>query len=183
MSASKYKYKLISEKNTFLVPITDQSLEALPETLSIEGIEFSKKPEFHVTVISFPGGKKLGEFFKDDVLLKDRIIELINQFDWSDYFLDDEKYRIAKDKQFFTLQGDGKDKKKVWQIVHAESIIQKVTLPYITEFYRRLKEELGVNLGEVPPVHVTLYTHGDSMGIAIHSAEDFVSLNPRKIEL
>jgi hypothetical protein len=56
-----------------------------------------------------------------------------------------------------------------------------VEMPAFQPFYEKLREK-GLDLGEVPPIHITLYTHGDASGIALNSEEDFKSVNPQKIE-
>jgi len=174
----KIEYRL-TDKKTFMVPVNDPKLEELPGTLNLDGKTFTKKSEHHITVITFPKGRELQRLLEANPQLEEKINHLLNEFNWSNVTIKDDVIRLEKDKKFYTMQGQ----RKIWHEVHAESLVKEAQLPAMAEFFQRLKDELGVDLDEMPPVHVTLYTHGDPIGIAVNTEEEFKNLNPRKIKL
>lgn len=122
------------------------------------------------------------------------INRMLGEIDWS-YELTDKAFHIQKDskqKRALTkaekreLKSNGTKEADIPEFiekdVHQETVIQMAKMPGVALLYDRIKEELGIDLGPLPPPHVTLYLQkGDKMGIGISSEEDLQSYNPQAV--
>jgi hypothetical protein len=147
---------------------------SIPESIRdfAEENNLREKEELHITVFGFREGKRIIETMdksKDAALM-----DLIENADWS-YREKSEFYMLNKEFQFKT----GGEKR--------ESIIVKLDMPYIDDFVEEASSILDIQLNKLMP-HITLYTKSTNMdnmlaGIGIDSEDDFLSLNPERIEL
>jgi len=174
----------------FTVPVEIAGAQEMAEKIEIDGRDFTKKPEFHVTIIGSGKAKEFKKAIQANPDLEAEINTIIKSLDWQ-YVLKPEKFHLTQDKEIVRQLSKQEKKDRhakgleevdsLKEIVHRESVIQLVEMPAFQSFYDRLREK-GLDLGEVPPIHITLYTHGDASGIALNSKEDFEGVNPRKIE-
>ena len=137
-------------------------------------LELGRKREFHLTAI----GSATGEAIKADLLARDEkerlrlfgaVADLARTWVWTARPQDD-FYLIRK-----TYEGSEV----------RTSIIQKVALDGLAEFYGRLNALLGTSF-EVPMPHLTLYTGSTNpekalRGIGLYSEKEFLDLGPEKV--
>lgn len=164
-------FKINKEKSTILLNIPEP---LIPENIYqyVQNKSYSKKPEFHITLISFQNGKKLLDEYGPYSEKFDQIVEYINQLTW-EYRLVPEYYEIEK------LYNKSNQKKSGYTHTPEHirrSIIQKVLLSDMAVFYDKLSELTGI-IFEKPFCHVTLYSWSDcpemmNQGIGINSEED-----------
>jgi hypothetical protein len=144
------------------------SIDVSPALLTIpkrilefaDNTDFTQKNEFHITVMGgkiiplIEGAKASGEF--DELLdeVKEWIMTPQNKY-----------YLMAK------KDTDGNIK---------QSIIQRVDMPAIEEFYGKLAKETILDV-ESPPPHITLFTKYSENGIALYSQDDFDNYLIRQI--
>ncbi len=188
--------RIINPKTgTFLIPV---ETEGLPANFEFNGVQFSSSKEGHLTVISFGKAREaaLKKTLKNDPILAAELNQDVQDMDWEDVTLRPEMYHLVKDMDKVTapskalkqkLKDDRRREDALKQLqvegqrlengmvvtpVHKESIIQMVDLPAMEKLYELLREK-GIDLGEVPPAHITLFTAGDDeKGIAVNSEKD-----------
>lgn len=131
------------------------------EDIELSGKVFQSKKEVHITIIGRDLGQRLKQAMGKDDSIKNHLREIISRTDWT-YEVKSRLYYLSKDKRVDTEPG----------IIHAESIIVEVDLAGIRRFYENLSKMLRTDL-DVPPTHITLYTRGDPLGIALNSRADF----------
>jgi len=203
---SKIELKIpeINNMGTLMVDLPEKLFSQLPEEVDIDGINFIKKDEFHATVFGFPKKSIIENAISENPNIKEEINKIISEIKW-DVVLGDEniligdRLSIPKSEMFFSdeqkelmdngdmdgfvksIENDGfeiaengnfeKDRK---------SIIKEIKLPGVAEFYKRMKDELNIDLGEIPPTHVTLYvTEDNKWGIGINTDKE---LSEKKIK-
>lgn len=149
---------------TLLIPLNKEDVGLLDEHVVFRGTVFEPKREVHITVVGKDLGCKLKEAMKSDPLIESQIEQAIEETDWS-YESKDKMYHVSKDKK----EGDPEEGV---EIVHTESIILMMEVAGIQHFYEKLGRITQMG-SEVPPTHVTLYTHGDSFGIGLANRADF----------
>lgn len=176
--------RLNEKTGTLLHPIAEQLIEFenLPSYAEQHG--FTRKPEFHFTVISNRSGKivkeRLGQLPDDERRQAvQRINEAAQKVDWS--MKSGELRRVIKDYVVTNDRDDEISRER------RESIIQLLDIPGIAEFYATLNEVLGTAI-EPPPAHITLYsTSSDpkniSRGIGIESQAEMDGLHPEPVDL
>lgn len=184
--------KLDPKRKTLIIPVEKPELENYPNQLKVDGNIFAKKSEFHITAISFSKAKEIKDLFKDKPDLEDRLNKIISNLDWENIVLNEEIFHIKQDKEIKkqlskkekkALKNEGKEVvDSITETIHREAIIQMAELPAIQELYKKAKES-GVDLGDPPLVHITLYTYGDASGIAINSQEDLESFKSKRIDI
>lgn len=186
----KKPIELNPKSKLLIVPVEIPGSETWLAEQEIGGKKFEKKPEFHITVIGIKRGQELKKLFAERPELEAELNGIIRSFDWRVKVLP-EKYLIKQDREMVRQlsKADKKQRREqdlpeineVREMVHRESIIQMAELPAFEDFFEKLRT-MGIDLGEVPPIHITLYTHGDASGIAINSKEDWNKLKPEELK-
>ena len=183
----------VGQSKSIVLPI-DRGILRLPEeaTREIGGKSFDQKKEFHVTLI----GNKRAKILRDHLAVhpedEQKIRDILEQIVWS-YALSDSAMHIQQDKMVSrqlsraekkALIAQGKEAPDtIEETVHRESVIQRADIPGLAVLYQRMRDELGIDLGDPPPAHVTLYTHNDKSGIGIDSEQDLESMNPQPVDI
>ncbi|HEU5114234.1 MAG TPA: hypothetical protein VFT82_00535 [Candidatus Paceibacterota bacterium] len=117
----------------------------LPPRLRIFGSRFTRKGEFHVTLVS-------GDVVTEEVrVAAEKAAKGI-------------RFRIGVEPSFFLVEKD-------YGIESRRSIIASCLVAGAEEFNNRLYAQTGVIIDSVP-YHVTLYTAGNSKGIGLTSQQD-----------
>lgn len=153
---------------TYILPVTDgleQVLRVRP-TLELPQGQFKRKKEFHATAIGF--GKReevrlaierLNMEGKDGIRI---VNDLLSSIDFSFDIIP------ADTKLIVNRKYDPPGVRAGTSFESEASVVVHVRMPGMEEFYSRLREEAGVDLG-VPVSHVTLYIkeNGDATGLGI----------------
>jgi len=175
--------KFIPDTCAFILTI---EMPDTPDSVSAEAIKngLLKKEEAHISVVVTKNAKKILEIVlksKNPEKLKEDIIALADSFPWeysltNEYFLHENHFT----KEELAVNG------------HADlpehtrrSIVQKVNLPDIIQFYEKLDDLLGTALS-VPAPHTTLFAWSDYepvmlRGIGISSKEEFDRYTKKKL--
>ncbi len=144
----------------------------------------TEKYETHISVVVTRNARKLREVISksgDPEKLKEEIKSLFVGFSW-EFSLTDEYFLQEKFYSQKELQEDG----HLDLPEHTRrTIIQKVELPDIKIFYKKLSDLLNVPMG-VPVPHVTLFSWSDHTplmmrGIGISSEDDFENYSRGKL--
>ncbi|MFA6908503.1 MAG: hypothetical protein WC289_01320 [Patescibacteria group bacterium] len=175
----------VGQSKSIVLPI-DRGILRLPEeaTREIGGKSFDQKKEFHVTLI----GNKRAKILRDHLAVhpedEQKIRDILEQIVWS-YALSDSAMHIQQDKMVSRQlsRAEKKAPDTIEETVHRESVIQRADIPGLAVLYQRMRDELGIDLGDPPPAHVTLYTHNDKSGIGIDSEQDLESMNPQPVDI
>ena len=152
------------ENCTLLLPIPVDSVDWQQLDQKAHEHGFARKNELHVTIVGFKNGREIKERIQGQEDLKVQLNELLKTISW-DYVLRDEVYEVSKTYP----NGDVRS-----------TYVQLVSLEGIKEFYQKLSQLLGKNFA-VPPMHITLYTKGNPMGIGIDSENELNNLIVQKL--
>ena len=152
-----------TESLTLLIPLRKEDFGLSEAKIQFRDKIFDPKKEVHITVVSRKLGQELGEAIEVNPRLNIPLMQAVKEArwhkqDWS-YRKKDEMYHLSRDSAQVNPRGE-------IEVIHAESIILMVEAPGVDKFYEELSGLLGKDI-EVPPVHVTLYTHGDTVGIGL----------------
>ena len=125
---------------------------------------FYPKDELHITVVSGQSAETVRKHLEKQPQDTERIQEVVDQTDWS----------FRQLEEFYCVV-DGE----------AETIIQMVEMPFLSQFYSDLSGITGS--GHILlPTHVTLYMRGTETGIGLPNQTAFdtlVKARIRRIEL
>lgn len=166
------------ENNCLLIPVQPALINS--ESVSIFAVnqDFNPKEEFHITII---GNKNIVSELTDKIeeFNPDQQIEFKNKLSGLTQLLGNitfiDEYYLVK-KNYETEEGNEE----------RQSIIQKVNVEGIDDFYKEFSSLTGIDLG-TPFPHVTLFTKGNkptsSKGIGIASLESFNILEHHAINL
>jgi hypothetical protein len=164
----------LNEKTgSLLILLTKDGIGLSDGNVVYRGRVFKPKEEVHITVVGSELGQKLIEMCSANHEIKERILRAITEVDCF-YRAQDEMYHVAKDKQLTSADGES-------ELLHAESIIRMVSVPGIQQFYKQLSTIAGIQL-EMPPLHVTLYTYGDSRGIGLSNQAAFREFVTKEVQ-
>jgi len=163
-----------TEKRTLLIPLRKEDFGLSEEKIQFRGKIFDPKKEVHITVVGRKLGQELEEAIEVNPRLNTTLMQAVKEASWHkqgwSFKKKDEMYHVSRDREQVNPRGEV-------EVIHAESIILMVEAPGVDKFYEELSRLLGKDL-EVPPVHVTLYTHGDTVGIGLLTQaafEEFVA--------
>jgi len=149
-------------RGSLLLPLPDVHFELLAPTLEFEDLVFSRKREFHATLLDRETGRQLRSLeLRNEV--RPTMRELFEGEDW--------QWRPADKRWLLHENKDGVD-------VH--SIIELVDMPGLTRFRHNVGRVHGVRLPPVP-AHVTLYVAGDDIGVGLSSNQEFQKLRVRSL--
>jgi hypothetical protein len=183
-----------AKDGTYILPITAQleGLFNLPPTVSIEGEEFARKKEFHVTLLGFGTRQLLKKRIDEEAEAGQNLVQEINAI------LSGMDFSFSPSSAGATLiQNLDYDQEAVISqtgraAFESEStIVLGIDMPGLAEFYERMRG-LGLELGR-PAAHVTLYLKQNGvatgLGIAITDFQAqlagtaFPQITAQKIEL
>ncbi len=198
----------INDKYTLMVDLPEELFNDVADKINIDGIEFVKKEEFHATVFGFLKSKLIKNIITENPRMEEKINNIANEIEWNTVVNDEDvllgdRLSLSEDQMFFTdeqkkikaendinafeksikdsdfeISDDGKFEKD------RRSIIRKIEVPGIAEFYQRMKEKLDIDLGEIPPAHVTLYvTEDNKWGIGVNTEEELKEKTIKKVKI
>jgi len=139
----------------------------------------------HITVINFKAGRIINEALKGleepaAEELRQQIQTAMNDIDWR-LSIEEQGYHLTKDT--VVREQIGKQERKRLQAespgveapthhetpLRKESLVVMAELSGLEEFYTRMREDLGIDIGETPPAHITLYTLDGKAGIGLNT--------------
>ena len=158
----------------------------LPGKFNIGDSELVLPEQHHITVINNVTGKAISTALKaletDEArdIKRLEIQQLMNEIDWS-VSVRSEAYHLVSDgyevqqrskKEIKRLQAEAGPgvviDKEVRSPYHKESVIVMAELGGLEEFYDRMKSEIGIDIGDPHPAHITLAVgEGQKRGIGI----------------
>ena len=154
---------------TILLPINKALLRLPGESVTIDEIQFSQKPEVHVTLV----GRKVGELLtKADGglgLVFDSIRRIIDETPWS----------ISQSSRYIQLHKVKPIEGSI-ETIDARSIIELVNIAGAEDFYRKLSKIVGTEVLP-PPLHMTIFTNTDPEGIGVASEADLLKYREKDI--
>lgn len=156
------------DKATLLLSITKPEIDpAIVSYAHKNG--FVLKSEFHITLISFQNGKKILSL-PENYILRDDILKLAETYTWNFEYIP-EYLSLQRSLPEFSFSG------VVQTPAHIrKSIIQKVLLPDIDDFFIKLRLLTKTSFS-APVPHITLFSWSDYLpemnsGIGINSSDD-----------
>ena len=164
----------MQDTGALLLHLGQGDFPKLPRELVLDGLTFKVKSEFHVTLLGSAVGGEIRRRSESDSSLRPGLESLIAERSW-EINPQPEFLRIRKDKKAVTPSGSE-------SVVHAEAIIQRVEVPAALSFYQKCGEIFGIKM-EVPPLHISLYTHGDDSGIGLPSESALAACSPCRVKL
>jgi hypothetical protein len=151
------------EEDGFLIVKIDLEEYGYPKTrVKYQDSVLEPKDELHITVISQDGAERLANFMLENQEGKEKVKSLVEETDWS----------FRKQDRFFWIQEEE----------GVETVIQKVEVPSMVDFFRRLSQITSFGL-EPPPAHVTLFMRGTEKGIGLPDRDKFERVTKETIEL
>lgn len=135
---------------TVVLPIAPEQWAPPAEPVVVDGLTFLPRRELHVTLV----GRGLGPSLHGEPGRRQAVREAFSGLDWG-FTRSGELLRLEKRE----LGGHGRGRA-------IGSIIERIEMPAMAEFYEALAGLLGRGLA-IPPPHVTLYTSRRSQGIAV----------------
>jgi hypothetical protein len=148
---------------TLLLAIAPAALPLPVAVMRLDGIEFRRKRELHATIAGNALGARVRRAMADGAVRR-AIGEAIDSLDW----------RWQRCREWMLLE-----KREGARCRH--SLIERIELPAMAAFHRRLGELLGEAL-PTPPPHVTLYTAGGARGIGIADEATLAHLRVRAVD-
>lgn len=146
----------------------------------------AEKTEYHVSILASDNSRVIKALLEQtdssDELFKN-IEELINGTSWG-YTLLDDYYLLEKE---YTRELLIKNGYKDWPGHKRTSLVQKVEMPSLSQFYGRLTELTGTHF-TVPVPHITLFAWSEyeplmTLGIGVSSREEFDRYTIKVIEV
>lgn len=145
------KDRYIFNNGYIFLPIDNHRMfNHLKEVVVLDGEDLTKKDSFHISLLCTKELQRIHSITESD---------LVNFF--AAYVADLEHEDIFYSKEY----------RQVSHIDGRKSIVQKVSIDWIADFYRKISLFFGVDIEEYP-THVTLYTSNGS-GIGIHSIYEY----------
>lgn len=156
-------------EGTILLPISKGSLILPSQSLLLDGMEFSQKPELHITLVGRKIGQTLVAAGSGKGLVFGAIRELAAQMAWS----------ILRSGRFVQLHKE-KPVEGSSKTINARSIVELVDLPGASDFFKELSQIAGSEITP-PPFHITIYTNTDPEGIGVSSEADLILYREKDI--
>ena len=151
-----------TSRGSLLLPLPDARFAQMPEAIALDGIEFQRKREFHVTLLDRETGARIrAQELAGGV--RPSVRELFEGEDWQCQ-RSDVRWLLREH------QPDG--------TVH--SIIELLDMPALVRFRHNVGWAHGQPLPPTP-AHVTLYVAGSGIGIGLASKEEFQRLRLRRL--
>ena len=142
---------------------------------------YAIKPEFHASIIGLQSGKKIIQTHGDNLEILQKVKSLADSFSW-DVIYSQEYFVIEKYYNEEELEKSGY--KNIPPHLR-KTIIQKITIPCLGDFYQNLSQITGLEF-EIPFPHITLFAWSDyspmmTQGIGLYSENDFEKYCKEKI--
>jgi hypothetical protein len=152
-------------------PIIPDSIEEKAKELNLK-----EKPELHISVIAYKNGRILSKFLESSPNAEEIRREI------KDMFLNETwKYELLPEyflmEKHYTKEELEKTGHKNTPEHTRSTLIQKINMESLKDYYSKLSELTGINF-EIPPAHVTLFSGSDyqpmeNNGLGIYSEKDF----------
>ena len=161
----------LSSRNTLIIRVDrcDFGIKSTP--IEYSGRTFTPKQEAHITVFGSGLGTHLQQMFTDNSLVEQQVKQAFESTDWRYSKTHDLRHLVRENNEL-----TGVDKTE-------ESIIMRLDMGGMTEFYTKLKKLGLIHIDHpVPPPHVTLYTRNCDLGIGVHSETELIKLTSEHID-
>ena len=168
------------EKATLLLHIPKQALD--PKlVLFAHQHGFIEKDHLHLTILSFQNGKKVLQAIPsgDRTTVLEHIKSFAETLSWNIEYIP-KYFVLERTIPDFILNG------QIETPLHTRrTIIQVLSVPDLTDFLKRVSENLGIHFDE-PFAHVTLFSWSDvdsqmNQGIGLNSEADFTKYQIQEI--
>jgi hypothetical protein len=151
-----------NSRGSLVLPLPDARFLQMPEALSLQGIEFQRKREFHVTLLDRETGARIrAQELAGGV--RPSVRELFEGEDWQCQ-RSDTRWLLREEKPEGTVH----------------SIIELLDMPALVRFRHNVGRAHGQPLPPTP-AHVTLYVSGSETGIGLASKDEFQRLRLRRL--
>jgi len=151
--------------NTLIISVDKSEFGIQSKPIEYSGKAFIPKQEAHITVFGSELGTHLLQQFINNPLAEQQVKQAFESTDWCYTKTHDRRHLVREN-----IEPGGIDRTE-------ESIIMRVKMDGIAEFFSRLKTHgLIHNDQPVPPPHVTLYTRNCDLGIGVHSESELIKL-------
>jgi len=160
---------------SLITPLDWSDFIFAPKRVRIEDAWFEPKDELHITVISKRVGRTLSEKMSLDPALAARVTKKFEAIDWG-FEPVGPVHIISRLKE--KLEDEGAT------LRHEKTIILKLSMPGMSDFYEALKalDLISVDTS-TPPPHVTLYTLNCPTGISLASNKTLDDLSCRTLSI
>jgi hypothetical protein len=160
---------------SLITPLDWSDFIFAPKRVRIEDAWFEPKDELHITVISKRVGRTLSEKMSLDPALATRVTKKFEAIDWG-FELVGPVHIISRLKE--KLEDEGAT------LRHEKTIILKLSMPGMSDFYEALKalDLISVDTS-TPPPHVTLYTLNCPTGVSLASNKTLDDLSCRTLSI
>jgi len=165
--------RLNRKSGTIILDLDSRLIDIEQLRIRLESQMFEPKDEFHFTVVGTRNGKKLAGAIKSQPGLSKKVGELIRTSNW-ELGSTPQIYKVTKEYAIPDPKtGENRSESR-------QSVVQVLDLPGLDAFYRNLN---AISSAEIEPQfpHITLFTMGDKMGIAINSREEFEKMSPEQL--
>jgi hypothetical protein len=171
----KLSWRGFNEMASLITPLDWSDFIFTPKRVRIEDAWFEPKDELHITLISKRVGRILGEKISLDPVLAARIAKNFEAINWG--------YEPAGPVHIISrLRKKTEDEQAT--LCHEKTIILKLNMPGMTDFYEALKAlDLISADTSTPPPHVTLYTLNCPTGISLASNKILDDLSCRTLSI
>jgi hypothetical protein len=170
----KAVYKRDYNRKLFIeLPLADFDLAA--EGVVLDGKVFKPKDEVHITVIGKELAAALREAVERDPALEHQIDLAIVEAPWYA-----PGWSYVRTGRFYHVDRWRREPERRKEEGPKESIIERVEAPDVVAFFARLSALTG-EAYEVPPLHVTLYIHGDPYGVGLPNRKKFRDCKVREL--
>ena len=162
MSAWRPPWPGFSARGSLLLPLPPEEFAELAPQVEIDGIAFTRKSEFHLTLFDRAHGARL-QSPREGGSVAARLPAMFAAQDWR-WRRSGERWLLLEAKPDLT----------------AHSLVELLEAPAFARFRTQVGELLGEAL-PAPPPHVTLYVAGDPVGIGLDSQAEFERLRLRRV--
>ena len=149
---------------TLLLPIAPQALPLPAPALELDGIALRRKRELHATIVGNALGARMRKARGEDPAVGAAVDAAIANLAWT--------WQRCRHWTLLEKRGEAPCR-------HA--LVERIELPAMAAFHRRLGDALRERL-PVPPPHVTLYTAPDGKGIGIPDTATLARLRLRDVD-
>lgn len=171
MSHAQLKWPGLTAYNTLIISVDKSEFGIKSKPIAYSGKAFIPKQEAHITVFGSDLGTRLLQQFTSNPLAEQQVKQAFESTDWCYTKTHDRRHLVRENMKL-----SGIDKTE-------ESIIMRVKMDGMAEFYTRLKTLGLINKDQpVPPPHVTLYTRNCDLGIGVDSESELLNLTCEHVD-
>lgn len=171
----KLSWPGFNEMASMIIPLDWSDFIFTPKRVRIEDARFEPKDELHITVISKRVGRTLGKKMSLDPLLAVRVTKKFEAIDWG--------FEPVGPVHIISRLKEKREDEQA-TLCHEKTIILKLDMPGLADFYEALKTLNLISADtSTPPPHVTLYTLNCPTGISLANNKILDDLSCRTLSI